>query len=154
MGATLGSKSTITVNDPLEAVREWFGVINRNCPALDFDSTEGIFAPDVVGFGTKAQKIQIGLETLRQNQWEKLWPTIRDYEIDMHSVHGGGSEHLAWGVAVWTSTGFDEQGVAFPRPGRVTTVLEKRDGRWLSVHTHFSVVPGTPPFSYGQKQDT
>ena len=145
------NESAITVDDPLQAVQEWFRTINRNCPALDYDSTEDIFAPDVIGFGTRALQVQTGLETLRRNQWERLWPTIRDYKIDMDSVHAGGSDTLAWGVAVWTSIGFDEQGRSYPRPGRVTTILERRDGRWLSVHTHFSVVPGTPPFSYGPK---
>lgn len=138
----------ITTSDPIEAVRAWFELINFNCPRLDFDNTEDIFADDVVGFGSKAAFL-VGLKNLRANQWEKLWPTIRDYKIDLESMHAGGDECLAWGVAVWDSTGFHEDGTTYSRPGRVTLILERRDDRWLAVHTHFSVNPGTPAFSYG-----
>lgn len=142
------SSKQIRVEDPVQAVREWFERINENCPKLDFDSTEHIFAHDVVGFGTKASIVS-GMEKLRKNQWERLWPTIRDYQIDLTTMRGGGTDEQAWGIATWTSTGFDQEGNPFPRPGRVTLVLERREGAWLAVHTHFSVDPGTPPHSYG-----
>ena len=60
-------------------------------------------------------------------------------------------ETIEAGVATWTSTGFHEDGTPFHRPGRATVILERRDGQWLSVHTHFSLNPGTPPRTHGPK---
>ena len=131
----------ITTTDPLEAVRAWFALLSSYCAAVDFDSAEAIFADDVVSFGTRAAIVS-GMEHLRRNQWEGIWPNIRDFRIDVEHVEGGGSETTAWGVATWSSTGFDEQHQPFDRPGRGTVILERRDGRWLAVHTHFSLAPG------------
>ncbi|MGE3984936.1 MAG: nuclear transport factor 2 family protein [Dehalococcoidia bacterium] len=138
----------ITTTDPLEAARQWFGLLSSYCAAVDFDSAEAIFAGDVVSFGTKAA-IVAGMEHLRRNQWEGIWPNIRDFRIDVEHVEGGGNEDTAWGVANWNSTGFDEQHEPFDRPGRATVILERREGRWLAVHTHFSLAPGTPQRTFG-----
>ncbi len=138
----------IATTDPLEAVRQWFALLSTYCAAGDFDSAEAIFADDVVSFGTKAAIVS-GMEHLRRNQWEGIWPNIRDFRIDVEHVEGGGNEHTAWGVANWSSTGFDEEHQPFDRPGRGTVILERRDGRWLAVHTHFSLAPGTPQRTFG-----
>ena len=92
-----------TTDDPLEALRAWFGLLGRYCAAVDFDSAKSIFAADVVSFGTKAQ-IVAGIELLRRNQWEGIWPKIDDFRIDVDAVRGGGNETPAWGVTTWTST--------------------------------------------------
>ncbi len=47
----------------------------------------------------------------------------------------------AWIAAPWTSRGTRADGTTFPRPGRCTIAFERRDGRWLAVHTHFSLTP-------------
>lgn len=138
----------ITVADPVEAVREWFARLGQYCAAVDYVSARALFAPDVVSFGTKA-RIVAGIDLLQANQWEGIWPNIRDFRIEMDTLHAGGDDRHAWGIATWTSTGFDEQGQPFHRPGRATVVLERRDGAWLAVHTHFSLAPGTPPRTYG-----
>ena len=67
---------------------------------------------DVVSFGTKADIVS-GLDYLQQNQWKGIWPNIEDFKINMDSVHAGGDEQMAWGVATWTSTGFHEDGTSF-----------------------------------------
>jgi hypothetical protein len=120
----------ITAAEPLEAVRQRFALLSDYCAAVDFDSAEAIVATDVVSFGTKATIVS-GMEHLRRNQWEGIWPNIRDFRIDLASIEGGGNENTAWGVATWSSTGFDEQHRPFDRPGRGTVILECREGRWL-----------------------
>ena len=67
-----------------------------------------------------------GLGPLRKNQWEGIWPNIAEFKIDLDSVRGGGDGNSAWGIATWISTGFDENGNAFDRPGRSTVILERR----------------------------
>ena len=133
----------ITTSDPHAAVRQWFTVQGPLCVAVDYASTRSIFAPDVVSFGTKAEVIS-GLDSLQRNQWENIRPKIRDFHYDMDSIHSGGDERHAWGIATCTSTGFDENGRPFSRPCRATVILERRDDAWLCVHTHFSLFPGTP----------
>jgi ketosteroid isomerase-like protein len=140
----------ITGADPKAAVSEWFARLGRYCASVDYDSTRAIFAPDVVSFGTRADIVS-SLDHLQKNQWEGIWPNIQDFKIDLDSIHAGGDDHVAWGVATWTSTGFHEDGDSFFRPGRATVILERRNGEWLSVHTHFSLNPGTPPRTYGPR---
>ena len=63
------------------------------------------------------------------------------------------------GGAVYTSAtetgaqlpavGYDEDGRPFARPGRMTVILERRTAAWDAAHTHFSLLPGTPPGTYG-----
>ena len=139
----------IRAADPQMAVRDWFARLGRDCAAVDFASARAIFAPDVVSFGTRAD-VAVGLDALQTNQWEGIWPNIEAFRFDLDGVHAAGDGRRAWGAATWTSTGFDESGRPFPRPGRATILLEQRDGRWLAVHTHFSLFPGTPPRTFGR----
>ena len=143
----------ITAADPKAAVAEWFRRLDKNCAAVDYAATRPIFADDVVSFGTRADIVS-GLDLLQLNQWEGIWPNIEDFKINLDNIHAGGDQNMAWGVATWTSTGVNEDGTFFSRPGRATTILERRDGAWVSVHTHFSLNPGTPPRTYGPKQRT
>jgi ketosteroid isomerase-like protein len=142
------TRTQITTSNPEAAVREWFALLGRYCAAVDYEGGESIFAPDTIAFGTKARVVE-GLAHVRQNQWEGIWPSIRDFEIEMDQVRGYGHERWAWGVATWTSTGFDQDGKPYFRPGRATVVLERRDGRWLATHSHFSLAPGTPQQTFG-----
>lgn len=142
--------SPITTDDPVAAVLGWFAELGRCCAAVDYDSAEAIFAPDVVSFGTRADVVS-GLGPLRRNQWEGIWPNIANFRVQLDGVRSGGDERHAWGVATWKSTGFHEDGEAFFRPGRATVTLERRDGVWLATHTHFSLNPGTPPRTFGQR---
>lgn len=142
--------SPITTDDPVAAALGWFAELGRCCAAVDYDSAEAIFAPDVVSFGTRADVVS-GLGPLRRNQWEGIWPNIANFRVHLDGVRSGGDERHAWGVATWTSTGFHEDGEAFFRPGRATVTLERRDGVWLATHTHFSLNPGTPPRTFGPR---
>lgn len=117
------------------------------CAARDLDAAESLFAPDVASFGTKATVVE-GLAQLRKHQWEKIWPNIDDFSMLTDEIRASSDGALAWGMVPWTSTGFDEKGTPYPRPGRATAVLARRDGVWLCIHTHFSLAPGTPQQSF------
>ncbi len=148
--------AAITEQDPVAAVREWFAILSDCCARIDYASASAIFAHDVASFGTRAD-IVTGLDLLQKYQWERIWPNIANFKIDMTSVRGGGHENIAWGITLWTSTGFHESGETFDRPGRGTVILERRplpvsqESGWLAVHTHFSLHPGTPPRTHGRK---
>jgi hypothetical protein len=62
---------------------------------------------------------------------------------------------MASGLVTWTSTGFNDAGAAYERPGR-TTALFVRDAvgdPWLAIHTHVSLFRGVPQKSFGQNND-
>ena len=90
-----------------------------------------------------------GRRALREGQWESIWGNITDFKMDVDNVYARGSGDQAWGMVTWTSTGYDSDHKPFHRPGRATVTLERRDGVWLAMHTHFSLYPGTPPRTYG-----
>ena len=148
----------IVNKDPIEAVHEWFRRLERYCNAVDFASPRSIYRDDVVSFGSE-EKIGSELAVVRENmiwasfaklvdQWNHVWPSIHDFKIDMDSVRAGGNYLLAWGAAIWTSTGFDETGTPFERPGRISLVLGKRGPAWYAIHTHNSLAPGIPANTY------
>lgn len=141
----------ITSSDTTTAVQQWFGLLGKYCANEDYESARLIFADEVASFGTKAD-IVTGLERLQTNQWKGIWPNIRNFRIDIDEIVSGGSDGFAWGIATWTSTGFDDQHKPYPRPGRATVVLERRQKAWFAVHTHFSLNPGTPAKTYGSEQ--
>ena len=139
----------VTTSDPAEAVRQWFTLLSGYCASVDYDAAERIFAEDVVSFGT-AMDIVRGRKALREGQWESIWENITDFKMDLHNVYARGSGDNPWGMVTWTSTGYDSGHKPFHRPGRATVTLERRDGVWLAVHTHFSLFPGTPQRTYGK----
>ena len=139
----------ITTTDPAEAVEQWFTLLSGYCASVDYDSAEDIVAEDVASFGT-ATDIVSGRTPLRQGQWESIWGNITDFKMDLDNVYARGSDDQAWGMVTWTSTGYDSDHQPFHRPGRATVTLERREGVWLAVHTHFSLYPGTPQRTYGK----
>ncbi len=143
----MSEASPIRVGDPLDAVTEFFGRLGRCCARVDYDAAQVLFASDVASFGTRAAVVS-GLERLRREQWEGVWGRIEAFAFDLAGVRGGGDAGIAWGMAPWTSVGFDAGGERFERPGRATVVLERRDGEWVAVHTHFSLAPGIPPVTH------
>ncbi len=126
---------------PIEqAIREWFLELQACVRAVDYNRAEKIFAPDVVGFGTY-KDIAVGLDRLRMEQWSNIWPTIRDFTFRLDQLRWGAEGHLAWAACPWDSLGFRPDGTPIERPGRATVILGRREGKWLAVHTHFSLYP-------------
>ena len=139
----------IITDNPAEAVNQWFALMERYCAGVNYEGAENIFAEDVVSFGT-TMDIVSGRKALREGQWESIWGNISNFKMDLGNVHARGSGSQAWGVVTWTSIGFDGNHKPFYRPGRATVTLERRDGVWLAVHTHFSLYPGTPQRTFGR----
>ena len=142
----------ITACDPIDAVKMWFALMEQYCAAVDYGAAESIFAEDVVSFGTTMDIVR-GRKALREGQWESIWGNISNFKMDLQNVHAGGTGNQAWGVVTWTSVGFDGNHEPFYRPGRATVALERRDGVWLAVHTHFSLYPGTPHRTFGKRAE-
>lgn len=131
-------------------IRRWFEEFEACVRAVDFERGRSYFVEDAVAFGTRADVVS-GLDNLVRHQWQGIWGNIRDFAFRLDQLHGGADGNLAWGVAPWTSTGFDRDGNPFPRPGRATVVFRRVGDRWLAQHTHFSLNPGTPPTTHGPR---
>jgi ketosteroid isomerase-like protein len=135
------------VNEQLVAeLGAWFRALERCVNQVDYETAaRDLFAPEVIGFGTKA-RVVVGLDGLRAEQWQHVWPNIRDFRFDLDGLRAGGAPgdgpvELAWAVTAWSSTGFDEGGRPFERPGRATVLFRRQGERWLALHTHFSLAP-------------
>jgi ketosteroid isomerase-like protein len=144
------AQAIILTEDPVSAVREWFEKLSTYCSTVDYLSAREIFSESVSSFGTQADAVT-GLDRLQREQWEEIWPRTSGFKVLMDTVRAGGDERIAWGMATWTSTGFDEQGGEFERPGRATVVLARTGDRWLAVHTHFSLYRGVNQATYGDR---
>ncbi|MBI3637372.1 MAG: nuclear transport factor 2 family protein [Candidatus Rokubacteria bacterium] len=126
--------------DPIAPLRAWLTAWQERVRAVDFAGGRALCAPDVFGFGTYAEFVD-GLDAVEAGQWRHIWSTIRDFTIDAERARGAIAGDRAWVAAMWTSRGTRPDGSTFPRPGRCTVAFERRDGRWLAVHTHFSLTP-------------
>jgi ketosteroid isomerase-like protein len=124
-----------------EIALAWLAEMEACVRAVDFARCRAIFAPDVVGFGTKAAAA-IGLNALEQEQWRHIRGNTRDFTFLTNNLHCARyGEAGLWLGCPWQSEAPGPGGEWRHRPGRITAVLELRDGRWVAVHTHHSLAP-------------
>lgn len=135
------------------SVAEWLDAWGQQVASVDFESARGLFRNEVIGFGTWMDLVE-GLDELECRQWRSIWPAIRHFHHDTKNslrVTVSPDRLMAVGLVIWTSTGFDEDGRQYDRPGR-TTVLLTRDSLgspWRALHTHVSLFRGVPQRSHG-----
>lgn len=133
----------------LDPLRQWFSAWEACVRAVDTASARALFDKSVVAFGTHAEFVS-GLEALEAEQWRAIWPNITDFRFLVDNLRGEIGEAHAWAAVPWTSTGYDEHGSAFARPGRATVTFRRDGERWVGTHTHFSLKPGIPPRTHGR----
>lgn len=121
-------------------LRDWLEAFAACVRAQDFDGARPMIAEEVVSFGTKAAMVE-GRDNLIAQQWRHIWPTIQGFAFDLDTLHWRRADDVAWAALTWTSQGFRPDGTPFPRPGRATFTLVRRDSNWLATHTHFSLFP-------------
>lgn len=129
--------------DGLSLLREWLATFAAHVRAVDFESARLMCAPEMVAFGTVAYLVE-GIDRVMEQQWRHVWPHIRDFTIRAEECRGAVDGDRAWAAVPWDSLGVGPDGHTFPRRGRFTVVLERRDDRWLAVHTHVSLAPERP----------
>ena len=108
--------------------------------ARDFARAELLFLPDVVSFGTVGHLLN-GLVNLRREQWEVVWNRTSDFTFDESTIVVQEDPAMTVVLTEWASTGYGADGKPFPRRGRATIVLRRRESGWLASHTHFSFTP-------------
>lgn len=129
------------------AIRRWLADWGDEVAAVDFAAGARRFDRDVVGFGTKADAVN-GIDALRGQQWEHVWPAIADFRFEAADADVWVSPDGLLGViaTAWCSTGRNADGSTFPRNGRATVVVRRDDTSqpWRGCHTHFSLQPLDP----------
>jgi ketosteroid isomerase-like protein len=105
-------------------------------------------APEVVAFGT-VTPMAVGLDNVMRAQWHKVWANIRDFTVHTDRRVGAVIGEQGWVATTWDSLGKKPDGSTFRRPGRLTVAFERRHGRWLATHTHFSLFPQPQPRGRG-----
>jgi ketosteroid isomerase-like protein len=119
--------------------RSWLAEMESCVRSVDYGRARAIFAPDVVGFGSRGAML-IGLDALERNQWRRVWGAIRNFTFRAADLHCGTDDaSLVWLACPWTSEALNPNGDATDRPGRMTAILRRIDDRWVAVHTHHSL---------------
>ena len=126
--------------DELLPIRQWLTEFQGRVRAVDFEGGRKMCAPEMLAFGTYAEMVE-DIDRVMDAQWRKIWPNIRDFTIKVEQARGIVAGHSAWVAAPWDSLGVRPDGSTFHRPGRMTIIFERRDGRWLARHTHVSLTP-------------
>jgi ketosteroid isomerase-like protein len=127
---------------------QWLQAFESAVRARDFARGRTMFAEDAVAFGTWARAVA-GLDNIVREQWQNVWPRIRDFHFEPGaSVRTSGDS--AWIAGGWVTEATGPDGRPFTRPGRGTFVLERRNGRWLAVHSHFSLLPSQSDSAHGR----
>ena len=127
----------------IEIARMWLEELQSCVRSVDYARCRAIVAEDVVGFGSKAAMV-IGIKALEEEQWRHVWPNIRNFTFLIEQMHcGSGGDDVIWIACPWTSEGQGAGGTWIARPGRMSVILERRNGRWLAVHSHHSLAPAS-----------
>lgn len=110
--------------------------------AQNFDAVADLIAPDAVFWFTDGT--HQGREALRR-AFELTWATLKDetYWLDELNWIAKGDEAAACTYRFNWKARVD--GTLAEGSGRGTTVLQKREGRWLIVHEHLSAHPASQP---------
>jgi ketosteroid isomerase-like protein len=149
---TISTWANATREDQV-AIKDWFDQWGAMVATRRFDDARALFHPDAIGFGTWMDLVE-GLDQLEGKQWRSIWGTIKDFhhQTDVHlKVIVSPDRLMANGLVTWTSTGFNEDGSAYERPGRTTGTFVRAalGNTWLAIHTHVSLFRSVPQKSFG-----
>ena len=137
------------MSDARTEALDWLRTFEAACRGRDFAAGRRLFAPDAVAFGTYATAVH-GLDNIEREQWRQIWPRIREFRFEEHPTAGGAGD-AAWIAATWSSEATASDGRPFTRHGRATFNLARREGRWLAVHSHVSLLPSQSESAHGRK---
>src|SRR5207247_9607920 len=113
---------------------QWLQTFEATVRGRDFAGGRQLFADDAVAFGTWARAVA-GLDNIVREQWENVWPRIRDFRFETDSrVRTAGES--AWIAGGWLTEVTGPDGHPFTRPGRATLVLGRREGQSRALPRH------------------
>jgi ketosteroid isomerase-like protein len=137
-------------------IRRWFQRLMDHVQAVDYVGARPLFAEDLIAFGTFADFLT-GRDATEKQQWRNIWGTIDHFRWRLDGMRTiiSADRRTAVGMIIFDSTGYNEDGVPYDRPGRATVVLGRAQigTDWVAQHTHFSLFRGVPGRSFGNKPE-
>lgn len=105
----------------------------------DMGSLSDLIAPDpdVTFIGTGVDEERVGISEIKE-QIQRDWAQSESASIDWGRVSVSAQGTVAW-VAADVMLKARASGREMTFPGRITAVMDKRDGRWLIDQLHMSV---------------
>jgi ketosteroid isomerase-like protein len=112
--------------DDVAGVKAWFEALAAHVREVDFVGARPIFALDMIAFGTFTD-FMTGRDVAEQQQWRNVWPHIDGFRwrADIKAIVSP-DRLQAVGMGVFVSTGYQQDGTAYDRPGRATVVFVRR----------------------------
>ena len=141
--------------DDVAVVSKWFQTLADHVQAVDFAGARPIFADDMIAFGTFTD-FMTGREAAERAQWRNVWPHIDFFRWRPDIRVLVSPDRLqAVGMAVFDSTGYQQDGTAYDRPGRATVVFERAaaGAPFVAKHTHMSLFREVPTRSFKDKPE-
>ena len=131
---------------------EWLEQFAGFVRDVDYRSARPLFHEQVLAFGTHTDVIP-GLQAWIDTQWDNVWPRTTDFRFKTSETRilVSADETMATVIAPWTSTGYQQNGEPFDRPGRATMVFNRSVNGWLCTHSHMSLNRGVPQDSYADR---
>jgi len=123
-----------TQGEVLAALQRMTGAYHKR----DLEAVMAAFGsdPDVMLFGTGADETRRGRDAIR-TQVQRDWSQTDEVSMSLRWGPVSAAGDVAW---AWAEGSFDFRAgdVEGSLPARLSAVLERRDGQWLIVHSHFS----------------
>lgn len=95
--------------------------------------------PDFTQFGENDVYLAVGRE-LEVRAMADYLTRARDVHTEMHQPSVTIRGDVAWITYYWTDSGWS-RGERFTSRGKSTRIFVREDGRWLSMHGHYTAVP-------------
>lgn len=120
-------------------IREILELHARACEKKDVNAIMAMFAPDpnIVAIGTAQDERLVGPARIRA-AYERDFARVISAKLNYTWMTVGSKGDVAWFAAEMVA-GVDTGTERIIAPARWTGVLEKRDGKWLFVLSHFSL---------------
>ena len=126
--------------DDLAELRALFERLQEAVRALDYDAVQPLIADSALMFGS-FENMMVGFVDMRDRQFRHVWPRIGDFTIELDTMRAAVRGDLAWAAFLFHTSAKDENGRSIRREGRMTFVLERRNERFVIVHSHDSLAP-------------
>lgn len=128
------------MTDDEQRIRQILDKVVDSVHDMDYGAVRHFIPDDGLYFGSVATMAR-GFDELREQQFERVWPNVSDFEIPAESIAIHVARPLAWATCLFRSGGRGPDNQPLVRRGRMTFIFELRDEYWMMVHSHDSLYP-------------
>jgi putative methionine-R-sulfoxide reductase with GAF domain len=123
-----------------QSVMNWLKQFELLINQRAYDQAALLFAEDVFSFGTLQLEMS-GLETLKNEQWRRVWPNIHEFKFGKPEIITDRKQAVI--MCRWSSLAKAKNLEIYHREGRASLVLQDFEGNLKCVHSHLSMMPNT-----------